>query len=111
MGNRLDVYVLDSDGDPVTGCTVKIYIEGFWKGGSLEESTDDNGHAEFETASDYEDSRELHIQVRGETFGPYSIDGGALPSHLIKRCQRQISVSLRLAKPPLSPSETSAAPR
>lgn len=77
MGNRLDVYVLDSDGDPVMGCIVKIYIEGFWKGGLLEKFTDDGGHAELETASDYEDSRELRIQVRGETFGPYFIDGGA----------------------------------
>jgi len=77
MGHNLDVYVTDSDGDAVTGTTVGVWIEGFLKGGSLEEFTDDEGHAEFETAEDYEDSRELWITVRGQRFGPYSIDSGA----------------------------------
>jgi len=77
MSHNLDVYVTDSDGDPVKGAKIKIVIEGFWKGGSLEEFTDDEGHAEFETADDYEDSRKLTIYVRGESYGPYSISGGA----------------------------------
>ena len=41
------------------------------------EYTDDDGHAEFETAGDYEDDREIIITVRGENFGPYDIGGGA----------------------------------
>jgi len=77
MGHNLDVNVKDRDGDAVTGTPVRVWIEGFWKGGSMEEYTDDDGHAEFETAEDYEDSRELYITVRDERFGPYTIDGGA----------------------------------
>jgi len=77
MSHSLDVHVLDSDDRPVKGVKVKILIEGFWKGGSLEEFTDGDGHAEFETAADYEDGRELTIHVRGQSFGPFSISGGA----------------------------------
>jgi hypothetical protein len=77
MSHNLSVYVLDSDGDPVRGVEVTIYIDGFFKGGSLEEYTDDEGHAEFETADDYEGSRQLKIQVREQTFGPYYISGGS----------------------------------
>lgn len=77
MSNNLDVFVTDSDGSPVEGAKVRIIIEGLFSGGSLEEFTDDEGHAEFETGGDYEDSRELTIYVRGESFGPYEIGGGA----------------------------------
>ena len=49
MGQRVDVYVLDRDGDPVLGTTVTIDIKGIWKGGTLEADTDEDGHAEFET--------------------------------------------------------------
>ena len=77
MGHSLDVYVVDEDENPVAGVRVKIVIEGIWKGGSLEERTDDEGHAEFETVEDYESYRELRIYVKGESFGPYTIDGGA----------------------------------
>jgi hypothetical protein len=77
MGHNLSVYVLDSEGDPVEGTEVRIDIEGIWKGGTLEEYTDDDGHAEFETADDYEPSRKLMIYVRDESFGPYEIEGGA----------------------------------
>ena len=76
MGHSLDVYVIDSDGSPVTHTEVRVSIEGFWKGGGISEYTDDDGHAEFETADDYEDSRELTIVVHGERFGPYSIGDG-----------------------------------
>ncbi len=76
MSHSLDVYVVDSEGEPVAGTKVKIIIAGFWQGGSLEEYTDDEGHAQFETAGDYEDSRELWINVRGEEYGPYEIGGG-----------------------------------
>ena len=76
MSHSLDVYVIDSDEDPVSGVEVEILIDGFIKGGSLTEYTDDEGHAEFETADDYEDSRQLKIKVRNEWFGPYYISGG-----------------------------------
>jgi len=77
MSHNLDVYVVDRDGDPVTGTRVEIIIDGFWKGGSIKEFTDDEGHAEFETADDYEDYRKLKIFVRGQSFGPFKIGGGA----------------------------------
>lgn len=77
MSHSLDVQVLDSDGDPVESVKVKIIIDGILSGGSLEEFTDSDGHAGFETAGDYESYRELNIYVRGESFGPYDIGGGA----------------------------------
>jgi hypothetical protein len=39
--------------------------------------TDDEGHAEFETAEVCESYRKLNIYLKGESFGPYTIDGGA----------------------------------
>jgi hypothetical protein len=77
MSHSLDVQVLDCDGDPKEGVKVKIIIKGNISGGSLEEFTDSDGHAEFETAGDYESYRELKIYVRGQSFGPYDISGGA----------------------------------
>jgi hypothetical protein len=77
MGNSLNVEVLGENGRAVEGAKVTILIDGIFSGGRLEEFTDDDGHAEFETADDYEDSRELTIRVRGQTFGPYRIGGGA----------------------------------
>ena len=77
LGQSVDVYVLDSDGDPVTGTAVTIDIAGIWKGGTLDEVTDDGGHAEFETAADYEAGREVTIRVRGQSFGPYDLMDGA----------------------------------
>ncbi len=56
----------------VWGCSSKV----FWKGGGLEGFTDDDGHAEFETSDDYEDSRQLTIYVHGQSCGPYSIGDG-----------------------------------
>jgi hypothetical protein len=77
MGLNVDIYVLDNNDDPVIGASVKIDIEGIWKGGTLEAFTDDDGHAEFETAEDYESGREVMIYVRGESFGPYDLTEGA----------------------------------
>ena len=78
MGHNLTVEVLDSDGDPVCGTTVLVYVDGIMTGGLLnEEFTDDSGHAEFETGGDYEGWREIVIRVRGQRFGPFRIDGGA----------------------------------
>ena len=77
MGHALDVQVIDRDENPVAGVEVEIVIDGFFTGGSLIEYTDDHGHAEFETADDYEDYRELKIKVRGDRYGPYDTGGGA----------------------------------
>lgn len=77
MSHNLTVQVLDSDGDPVSGEDVMISIEGVLSGGYLEETTDSDGIAEFETAQDYEDSRELSIIVQNQRFGPYEIEGGS----------------------------------
>ena len=54
-----------------------IIIDGFFSGGAIEEYTDGDGQAEFTTADDYESYRKLNIYVRGESFGPYRIKGGA----------------------------------
>ena len=77
MSHNLMVQVLDSDGDPISGVRVGMFIEGIFSGGSLEEYTDDSGHAAFEKADDYESYRELKIYVRGQSFGPYHIGGGS----------------------------------
>jgi hypothetical protein len=73
----LDVQVLDSDGRPVRGTAVTVDIEGIFTGGTLEDYTDSDGHAQFETDGNYEDYRELRIYVRGQSFGPYEVGGGA----------------------------------
>ena len=77
MSHSLDVQVLDSDGEPLGGVKVKIVIDGILSGGSLEERTNEDGHAEFETAADYESYRDLNIYVKGQSFGPYNIGDGA----------------------------------
>lgn len=82
MSNSIDVFVQDGDGDPVAGKRVRITIKGFLSGGAIEEFTDDEGHAEFETAGDYEDSREFWIRVGDELWGPYEIGGGAFTVEL-----------------------------
>ncbi|MBI4559672.1 MAG: hypothetical protein HY706_18950 [Candidatus Hydrogenedentes bacterium] len=77
MSHNLTVEVLDEDGKPMEGVKVQIIIDGILTGGSLEEFTDESGHAEFETGGDYESSRDLKIYVRGQSFGPYEIGGGS----------------------------------
>ena len=78
MGNSIDVQVLYSDGSPIRGAKVEIFIDaGLLSGGRLEEYADDDGHAEFETGEDYPDYQEFTILVRGQSFGPYEIGGGA----------------------------------
>jgi hypothetical protein len=77
MSHSLDVQVLNSDGEPVSGVKVEIEIEGIWKGGSLQDYTDSDGHASFETADDYPGYTKLTIHVEDEYFGPYYISGGA----------------------------------
>ena len=77
MSHTLSVQVLDADGDAVPGAKVEIQIEGIWTGGTLSEYSDSSGHAEFETAADYESHRRLSIEVQGQRFGPYRIGGGA----------------------------------
>lgn len=78
MPHNLTVQVLDSEGDPMEGVGVRIIIDGILSGGALEEAfTDEDGHAEFETADDYESYRELNIYVRDQSFGPYEIGGGS----------------------------------
>lgn len=77
MGHNLTVQVLDADGDPAPGKTVAIHVTGFWKGGDLEDDvTDETGHAHFETADDYEDSREIWIYVDGEKVAEEEIGEG-----------------------------------
>jgi len=77
MSMELDVYVVDSDGDPIANARVTIFITGILKGGDVSEYTDDDGHAHIETTNDYEDSREVYIHVRDDVFGPYAIGQGS----------------------------------
>jgi hypothetical protein len=77
MPHNLTVQVLDSDGRAKKGVHVHISIDGLFTGGGLDAYTDQTGHAEFTTGGDYEDSRDLTITVRGQTFGPYDIGGGS----------------------------------
>ncbi|MDD5268626.1 MAG: hypothetical protein PHO08_16110 [Methylococcales bacterium] len=77
MGHYLNVQALDKKGNPLKGTKVKIDIAGIFKGGTLENYTDSNGHAEFETAANYESSRKLNIYLHGQSFGPYEIGGGS----------------------------------
>ena len=79
MSNYIDVQVLNSDGDPVAGVPVEIYIftpAYTGKGGGLESDTDEDGHANFETAADYGDfdRATLKIYVKCQEFGPYYLD-------------------------------------
>jgi len=77
MPHQLDTDMLDSDGDPGAGTEVTVDIEGVWNGGTLDAYSDDEGHAGFETTTDDENPRELSMRVRGQSFGPYRIGGGA----------------------------------
>lgn len=80
MSHYLSVEVLDSDGDPVKHAKVSVWLESNLglRGGRLEPAfTDDSGHAEFETAQDYDDSHELYIRVKDQRFGPFEISGGS----------------------------------
>jgi hypothetical protein len=54
MGISFDVQVLDSDDEPVAGVEVTALFPSFPMGGvTLEEYTDAEGHASFETAGDH----------------------------------------------------------
>lgn len=83
MGNQIDVYVIDSDGDVVSGKLVKITVTSGYDltGGEMEEYTDDEGHASFETTGDYDDSHEIYIRV-GDHLEKQAIGGGAFTVQL-----------------------------
>lgn len=74
MGISFDVQVLDDDENPVEGKRVHVNFPGFLGATWLEEFTDEDGHASFETASD--DHNTVNIQVGGEWFGPYDLEDG-----------------------------------
>jgi len=75
MGNPILVHVQDSNLEPVEGVKVEVYVySGYWaRGGDMEGETNEDGHALMETADDYESSRQIKIEVRGQEFGPYEI--------------------------------------
>ncbi len=75
VGNKILVHVQDSNQEPVEGVTVELYVfSGLWaRGGDMEGETDEDGHAFMETADDYESSRQIKFEVRGQEFGPYEI--------------------------------------
>ena len=69
-----DVHVIDDDGDAVEGTLVRVSFPGIINGGWLEEFTDEEGHAEFDSANDHD---EVSIRVRGEWYGPFEVSEGA----------------------------------
>lgn len=75
MGICFDVQVLDDDGSPVVGKRVHVNFPGTFGASWLDEFTDEDGHASFETGSD--DHDEVNIQVGGKWFGPYDLEDGA----------------------------------
>jgi hypothetical protein len=80
VSHNLTVQVIKKDGRVLErGTRVTVWIEGFWKGGSMERYTNGTGHAYFETADDYESSTKLWISVPlyDQKFGPFSIGGGS----------------------------------
>jgi len=54
-----------------------IAISRVISGGTVKETTDSGGTAEFETTQDYKDTRELYIIVQNQKCGPYEIEGGS----------------------------------
>ncbi len=75
MGISFDVYILDSEDEPVEGVEVTALFPSLPIGGvTLEEYTDSGGHASFETAGDHH--KEVTLLVRGEKFGPYDLEEG-----------------------------------
>lgn len=78
MGNKILVHVQDSNQEPVEGVKIELYVySGFWaRGGDMEGETDADGHAFMETSDDYEASRQIKFEVRGQEFGPYEIGDG-----------------------------------
>ena len=76
MSIPFDVQVLDSNDEPVEGVEVTALFPSLPTGGvTLEEYTDSEGHASFETAGDQYEI--VTIFVRGEKFGPYDLEEGS----------------------------------
>lgn len=72
-----DVYVIDSDGEPAGGEEVGAsFSYSFWPGTISHEYTDSDGHAYFSSGHP---ARPLTVElyVRGQVFGPYSLEDGA----------------------------------
>lgn len=76
MSHSLDVYVRNSSGKPMAGVAVEITIDGIVCGGTLHEITDSGGCARFETASGFEDHREIAC-VGDRWFGPFLASDGS----------------------------------
>jgi uncharacterized GH25 family protein len=77
----LDVQVLYSDGKPVKGTKVHAHfdepngISDFLRGGGMDEYTDDNGHAVFETTVKHEGT--VSFSCRGHRTGPHDVEDGS----------------------------------
>lgn len=71
MSQNLDVFVRDAAGNPAPDTPVTIIVQGIFSGGTIESRTDAEGRACFETAGDYDGTKELTIEVEGREFGPY----------------------------------------
>lgn len=75
MGISYDVQVVDEDGNPVAGRRVHASFPEIVGATWLEEFTDEDGHANFETASD--EHYKVNLQVGGEWYGPYDLEDGS----------------------------------
>ena len=76
-GNSVHVFVVDEDGDLVTGQDVSAHFSSALGPGKVHHQyTDVKGHAEFLREHPAEP---LHVKlfVRGQSFGPYTVDNEA----------------------------------
>ncbi len=75
MNHGLDVCVRNSNGKPMVGVGVEIFIDGIVCGGSLHGSTNNDGCAHFETADWLDDCREI-LYAGDRSFGPFQFPEG-----------------------------------
>ena len=71
MPIQFSVYVVDNEGDPVTGKKVTVHWS-IWRG-YLKEFTDNTGHAWFDSPGNAGNGT---IYVNGENQGEYRIEDG-----------------------------------
>ncbi len=81
MSHGLDVNVRNRNGDPIVGVGVEVVIDAYVCGGPLHTSTDNAGHAHFETADWLDDNREV-TYIGKRWFGPFQFSEGVYSIHI-----------------------------
>ena len=79
------VFVVDEDGDPVTGQDVSAHCSSALGLGTVDHQyTDVKGHAEFSREHPNE-PLQVKFFVQGDSFGPYTVEHGATYTLAISR--------------------------